>query len=224
MALGDSEAEKWRRHSTGPQGTKAVQAALLREHMDFIRVFICFIAKIGEFSFKFAIFCIFIAKKIAYVRKKSVILQSKSAKFFNMKTTIQNIAGYMLGGVMFVVLVPEEEEELMPMQSSRGTRFKMSLNVGVQPNLLFGLVLNERTGDEIKARGEGAITIGYDDQTEIISMLGTYTVQSGTMGFTVGNMIRRIIWRPRIHWKGGRYNPSADVVERCVKKLERRER
>lgn len=32
--------------------------------------FYTFIAKIGEFSFKFAIFCIFIAKKFAYIKKK----------------------------------------------------------------------------------------------------------------------------------------------------------
>lgn len=113
------------------------------------------------------------------------------------------------------VLVPEEEEELMPMQSSRGTRFKMSLNVGVQPNLLFGLVLNERTGDEIKARGDGAITIGYDDQTDIISMVGTYTVQSGTMGFTVGNMIHRdftLVDGGSIVWSGVPEMPLLDVT------------
>ncbi len=100
-------------------------------------------------------------------------------------------------------------------EQTQSTRFKMALNVDIQPNLLFGLVLNERTGDEIKARGDGAITIGYDDQTEIISMLGTYTVQSGTMGFTVGNMIRRdftLVDGGQIVWSGAPEMPMLDVT------------
>lgn len=95
------------------------------------------------------------------------------------------------------------------------TRFKMALNVEVQPNLLFGLVLNERTGDEIKARGDGALTIGYDDLTNIVTMVGTYTIQSGTMGFTVGNMIRRdftLVDGGQIIWSGVPELPLLDVT------------
>lgn len=114
----------------------------------------------------------------------------------------------------------EEDDEddfgsLLNEEISQTTRFKMALNVEVQPNLLFGLVLNERTGDEIKARGEGAITIGYDDLTDIISMVGTYTVQSGTMGFTVGNMIRRdftLVDGGQIIWSGVPELPMLDVT------------
>lgn len=95
------------------------------------------------------------------------------------------------------------------------TRFKMALNVEVQPNVLFGLMLNERTGDEIKARGDGALTIGYDDLTNIVTMVGTYTVQSGTMGFTVGNMIRRdftLVDGGQIVWSGVPELPLLDVT------------
>ncbi len=115
--------------------------------------------------------------------------------------------------------IEDDDDELPDFRSSainsRGTRFKMALNVDVQPNLLFGLVLNERTGDEIKARGDGAITIGYDDLTDIISMVGTYTVQSGTMGFTVGNMIRRdftLVDGGQIIWSGVPEMPMLDVT------------
>lgn len=109
----------------------------------------------------------------------------------------------------------EDDLDFGQPQKTQSTRFKMALNVDIQPNLLFGLVLNERTGDEIKARGDGAITIGYDDQTEIISMLGTYTVQSGTMGFTIGNMIRRdftLVDGGQIIWSGAPEMPMLDVT------------
>ena len=111
----------------------------------------------------------------------------------------------------------EEEEPLDTRNKSQGlsTRFKMALNVEVDPQLNFGLVLNAATGDEINANGDGAFTIGYDDRTGAVSMVGTYTLSQGTMGFTVANVIHRdftIAEGSSIVWSGEAENPTLNVT------------
>lgn len=95
------------------------------------------------------------------------------------------------------------------------TDFQMSLNVEGTPDLLFRLVLNDRTGDMIQARGEGGLSIGYVDRTGDISLVGTYTLIGGSLGFTVGNVIRRdftIAEGSQLVWSGKPENPVLDVT------------
>ena len=109
----------------------------------------------------------------------------------------------------------EEEMELQPKETRPHTRFKMALNVEVDPTLDFGLVLNATTGDEIRANGDGAFTVGYDDRTGAVSMVGTYTLTRGTMGFTVANVLQRkfsIAEGSSIVWSGEAENPTLNVT------------
>lgn len=109
----------------------------------------------------------------------------------------------------------DEYEETKPEVKGPGTRFKMALNIEVDPQLDFGLVLNAATGDEINANGDGAFTVGYDDRTGAVSMVGTYTLTRGTMGFTVANVLRRdfsIAEGSSIVWSGDAENPTLNVT------------
>lgn len=109
----------------------------------------------------------------------------------------------------------DEDEEIIEPVKGPGSRFKMALNVEVDPTLNFALVLNGATGDEINARGDGAFTIGYDDKTGAVSMVGTYSIQQGTLGYTVANLLHReltIAEGSSIVWSGVAERPTLNVT------------
>lgn len=98
--------------------------------------------------------------------------------------------------------------------TTRPTPFRMSLNVDVTPSVLVQLVLNDRTGDMIQARGEGAVRFTMDENNDI-RLLGTVSLQEGSMGFTLANMIHRdftIAEGSQIIWNGVAESPQLDVT------------
>lgn len=110
----------------------------------------------------------------------------------------------------FASMIQKEEE-----QWRQNNKFTLSLGADVTPGtLLFQLMLNSGTGDMIQARGEGSVRFGMDPN-EDISLVGTYTLQSGSLGFTVGNMIRRdfiIAEGSQISFAGNPEDPTLDVT------------
>ena len=95
------------------------------------------------------------------------------------------------------------------------TRIKLGLNIETTPMLNFQLMLDERTGDMIQARGDGALRLTYDSHLDEYTLMGTYTAQSGSLGFTLGNVIRRnfsIANGSTIVWNGDPANPDLDVT------------
>ena len=94
-------------------------------------------------------------------------------------------------------------------------RCLLKLNLDVNPMLLFQLVLGERTGDMIQSRGSGAISLTYDTQTADVSLLGTYTMDQGTLTYTVANVIRKVFTvgaGSNIVFSGDASNPQMDVT------------
>jgi len=73
----------------------------------------------------------------------------------------------------------------------RAGRCLLQLGIEVNPQLQFQLVLGERNGDMIQARGSGALRLSYDTETGDIRLLGTYDIDRGTMSYTVANVIRK---------------------------------
>lgn len=73
----------------------------------------------------------------------------------------------------------------------RASRCLLKLNLEVNPQLQFQLVLGERNGDMIQARGSGALRLTYDTNTSDVSLLGTYALDQGTLSYTVANVIRK---------------------------------
>lgn len=94
-------------------------------------------------------------------------------------------------------------------------RCLLKLNLDVNPMLLFQLVLGERSGDMIQARGNGAISLTYDTQTEDVSLLGTYEMDQGSLSYTVANVIRKVFTigaGSSIVFSGNASNPQMDVT------------
>ena len=94
------------------------------------------------------------------------------------------------------------------------SRCLLTLNLDVNPYLLFQLVLGERNGDMIQGVGNGAIRLTYDTQTGDVRLLGTYVIDQGTLSYTVANMIRReftIGEGSTIVFSGDATNPQLDV-------------
>ena len=100
-------------------------------------------------------------------------------------------------------------------QFRRAGRCLLKLNIEVNPLLLFQLVLGERNGDMIQARGNGALRLTYDTETNDVTLLGTYDINQGTMSYTVGNVIRKeftVGEGSKIVFSGDASNPQLDVT------------
>ena len=97
----------------------------------------------------------------------------------------------------------------------RAGRALLKLNIEVNPQLLFQLVLGERNGDVIQARGNGALSLAYDTETGDVHLLGTYDIDQGTLSYTVANVIRKeftIGEGSTIVFSGDATNPQLDVT------------
>ena len=97
----------------------------------------------------------------------------------------------------------------------RAGRCLVKLNLEVNPMLSFQLVLGERNGDIIQARGSGALQLAYDTQTGDVSLLGTYDIDQGTLSYTIANMIRKeftVGEGSTIAFSGDATNPQLNVT------------
>ena len=97
----------------------------------------------------------------------------------------------------------------------RAGRCLVKLNLEVNPMLNFQLVLGERNGDIIQARGSGALQLAYDTQTGDVSLLGTYDIDEGTLSYTIANMIRKeftVGEGSTIAFSGDATNPQLNVT------------
>ena len=97
----------------------------------------------------------------------------------------------------------------------RSGRCLLKLNMEINPLLLFQLVLDERVGDMIQGRGNGALRLLYDTETGDLSLLGTYDIDNGTLSYTVANVIRKeftVGEGSKIVFSGDATNPQLDVT------------
>lgn len=97
----------------------------------------------------------------------------------------------------------------------RAGRCLLKLNLEVNPMLNFQLVLGERNGDLIQARGTGALQLAYDTETGDVSLLGSYAIEKGTLSYTVANVIRKeftVGEGSTISFSGDATNPQLNVT------------
>ena len=97
----------------------------------------------------------------------------------------------------------------------RAGRCLLTLNIEVNPQLLFQLVIGERNGDMIQARGSGALRLSYDTETGAVRLLGAYDIDQGTLTYTVANVIRKeftVGEGSTIVFSGDATNPELDVT------------
>lgn len=95
------------------------------------------------------------------------------------------------------------------------TKLLLSLQVEATPTADINIKLGGDDG--IRGRGEGNIKLTYDDSTEDIQMLGTYTLQSGVFSYSLGNIVRRsfdIAEGSSVTWSGDALAPTVDITGR----------
>ena len=91
----------------------------------------------------------------------------------------------------------------------------LKLNIDINPQLLFQLVLGERNGDVLQGRGNGALQLAFDTRSSYVSLLGSYDIDQGSMSYTVGNVIRKeftVGQGSTISFSGDATNPQLNVT------------
>lgn len=144
---------------------------------------------------------------------------TKNSRF---RLSLDNVANaYESNFVHFVSHADSVKLAMEKAQMEKDTIYKapgkvlLKLNLEVNPQLLFQLVLGERNGDVIQARGNGALRLTYDTQTGAVSLLGTYDIDQGTLSYTVANVIRKeftVGEGSTIVFSGDATNPTLDVT------------
>lgn len=95
------------------------------------------------------------------------------------------------------------------------TKLLLSLQLEATPTAEINIKLGGDDG--IRGRGEGNLKINYDDSSQEVQMLGTYTLQSGLFSYALGNIVRRnfdIAEGSRVIWSGDPLSPVVDITGR----------
>ena len=71
------------------------------------------------------------------------------------------------------------------------TRIYVDVQIEATPDIDFSVVIDPKTGDRLRGRGEGNIRFLYDVSADEVSLYGTFTLNSGTFQFTLENLIRK---------------------------------
>ena len=111
--------------------------------------------------------------------------------------------------------VPTKANKDTVEKNLRAGKCLIKLNLEVNPQLQFQLVLGERNGDRILARGSGALQLAYDTETGDVRLLGTYDIEQGTLSYTIANVIRKeftVGEGSTIVFSGDPSNPQLDVT------------
>lgn len=95
------------------------------------------------------------------------------------------------------------------------TRFMMDIRCSVTPTALMTLVMDPIAGDKITARGNGAIQIDYESDSDDFQMLGKYTLVEGNYNFSLQDLILRnfnILPGSSISFNGDPLNANLDIT------------
>lgn len=104
------------------------------------------------------------------------------------------------------------EKPAAPITAKAPGKFDLSLMVEVTPEVTCEVLLDRRTGDCIRGKGDGNVRLHYSNSD--LSMLGGVTLQQGTFGFTFQNVIRRefqIDEGSSVTWNGDAENPELNI-------------
>ncbi len=108
-----------------------------------------------------------------------------------------------------------EPQEKVTKATKKRAKLLLSLQIEATPTTDINIKLG--ADDGIKGRGEGNLKITYDDSTEDVQILGTYTLQSGIFSYSLGNLVRRsfeIAEGSSVTWSGDALAPTVDITGR----------
>ena len=93
------------------------------------------------------------------------------------------------------------------------SKLRLSLQGEVTPQAEINIRLGAEDG--IKGKGEGNLKLIYESPSEDVQMQGSYTLQSGQLSFSLGNIVRRnftIREGSRITWDNDPLTPTLDIT------------
>ena len=114
--------------------------------------------------------------------------------------------------IQFVSSQEEEKQEFTFAEKDEGD-FSLNLTIRATPEARAQLIYNSQIGDVIRARGEGLLVFGMDNE-ENITLSGNYTVEQGDYLFTLQNVINKrftIEQGGTIDWSGDPYDATIDI-------------
>ena len=109
--------------------------------------------------------------------------------------------------------VQVEEEQPASKKSESPFALNLNLLIDATPDILARVVIDPRTGDQLRGRGEGDLRLSYST-ADGCTMFGGYTLQQGTFSFTFQNVIRRefeIASGSTVTWQGDPVSPILDA-------------
>ncbi len=83
-----------------------------------------------------------------------------------------------------------EIEETMP-DDKLETKVLLDLQIEATPAADLTLIIDNKTGDHLSARGEGNMKLSYDFSIDDIKLYGNYALNTGSFFFTFQNVIRK---------------------------------
>lgn len=92
----------------------------------------------------------------------------------------------------------------------------MNFDLDVTPDAEIQIILDEKVGDIIRSKGNGAILMNIDTKGKF-NMYGTYEIFSGDYLFTMRNIINKkfiIESGSKLTWTGNAFEANADIVAR----------
>jgi hypothetical protein len=112
----------------------------------------------------------------------------------------------------FVNFIREEGDQGDSVKMDLGG-FRLRLTVNANENAKVRMIFDEKTGDIIEARGQGAITLDITEEGEFL-MSGPYTISKGQYLFTAENIInKKFLVAPggTIIWSGDPYDAQVNL-------------
>ncbi len=109
---------------------------------------------------------------------------------------------------------PEEVQVAVPTGSEAPFALNLNLLIDATPDILARVVIDPRTGDQLRGRGEGNLRLSYST-ADGCTMFGNYTLAAGTFSFTFQNVIRRefeIAAGSTVTWQGDPVSPILDAT------------
>ncbi len=110
-------------------------------------------------------------------------------------------------------ITSEEHDEEIIKHNFSSTKYSIKLDVNVQPETEVQIVFDPRTGDRIKANGEGMLKIEYTSDEELY-MYGEIEIAKGDYLFTLENIINKRFTIPAggtITWNGNPYEGKLNL-------------
>lgn len=112
---------------------------------------------------------------------------------------------------------PDVKAEIDPFAqpvADKGSELKLNLMVNVTPNAEVQIYVDPKSGDVLKATGDGDIRIEYNDKTDDFKMYGSYEIEQGSYLFSFQEAIRkefRVKQGGTVDWSGDPTNPRVNI-------------